>query len=450
MRPRPAVPPGPYLVVGLARSGQAAARLLASRSEDVVGTDSSSPEGAAGLREPGVEVHLDTDGITLLERARCVVKSPGVPREAPVIQAASERGIPVLGELELAWRSLECRFVAVTGTNGKTTVTELIGHVWRTAGEPVAVAGNVGTPLASLVGEVGRDVTVACECSSFQLEDAEAFAPECAVLLNVTPDHLDRHNDFENYLRAKLRIFANQGNDDVAVFNASEPAVRGRDLGGCARRIPYCRGADPDCAVSLSEGVIFMESEPLMEAGELSLPGPHNADNAMAAAAAASAMGIEREAIREGLRTFPGVPHRLERVAELDGVLYVNDSKATNVAAAAAALRSFDGGVRAILGGSLKGGDFEGLVDPVAERCVACHLIGEAAEALERDLAPARDSGVELRRSGDLATAVREAATAARRGEIVLLAPACASFDAYRDYEERGEHFRALVQELGR
>jgi UDP-N-acetylmuramoylalanine--D-glutamate ligase len=449
-RARPDVPGGPYLVVGLARSGQAAARLLAARSVEVVGCDSGSPEGAEGLRDAGVEVHLDTDGLALLERARCLVKSPGVPREAPVVAAARERETPVLGELELAWRLLENRFVAVTGTNGKTTVTELLGHVWRTAGEPVAVAGNVGTPLASLVGKLPADATVVCECSSFQLEDSEALAPECAVLLNVTPDHLDRHHEFDDYLRAKLRIFANQGNDDVAVFNASEPALQGQDLGGCARRVAYCRGADPDCEVSLNEGAIFIGSDPLMEVSELSLPGPHNADNAMAAAAAASAMGIAREPIHEALRTFPGVPHRLERVAEANGVLYVNDSKATNVAAAAAALRSFDGGVHAILGGSLKGGGFEGLVEPVAERCTACYLIGEAAEALERDLEPVRGSGVALHRSGDLPTAVRDASAAATEGQVVLLAPACASFDAYRDFEERGEHFRALVEELVR
>ena len=446
IRPKPAVPAGPYLVVGLARSGQAAARFLASRSAaEVVGCDSRSPEGAAGLRDAGVEVHLDTDGLALIERARCVVKSPGVPRDAPVVEAARRRAIPVLGELELGWRLMENTFVAVTGTNGKTTVTELIGHVWRTAGEPVAVAGNVGTPLASLAGELGTEATVACECSSFQLEDAEAFAPECAVLLNVTPDHLDRHRDFADYLAAKLRIFRNQGNDDVAVFNVFEPALTGRDLSGCARRVPYCRGADPDCAVSLNEGTVFLRAEPLIELGEFPLPGLHNADNAMAAAAAADAMGIDREAIREALRTFPGVPHRLERVAEVDGVLYVNDSKATNVAAAAAALRSFDGGVHAIMGGSLKSGDFAGLVDPVAERCVACYLIGEAARALERDLEPVRRFGVELHRSGDLPNALREAGAAAAPGQVVLLAPACASFDAYRDFEERGEHFRALV-----
>jgi UDP-N-acetylmuramoylalanine--D-glutamate ligase len=447
-KPRPPVPGGPYLIVGLARSGQAAARLLAGRGEQVAGCDSGSPEGAAGLREAGVEVRLDTEGIELLEGARCLVKSPGVSREAAVIAAAAERRIPVIGELELAWRLLPNRFVAVTGTNGKTTVTELLGHVWRTAAEPVAVAGNVGTPLASLVDQSPAEATVVCECSSFQLEDSKAFGPECAVLLNATPDHLDRHRDFDEYLRAKLRIFANQGNDDVAVYNASEPALDGLDLGGCARRIAYCRGPDPGCHVSIAEGVIFSGHEPLLEASELSLIGPHNADNAMAAAAAALAMGIERDAVREGLRSFAGIPHRLERVGEVGGVVYVNDSKATNVAAAAAALRSFDGGVRAILGGSLKGGDFKGLVDPASERCVACYLIGDAAGPLERDLGPAREAGVALRRCDGLADAVRSASADAGPGEVVLLAPACASFDAYRDFEQRGEHFRSLVGEL--
>jgi UDP-N-acetylmuramoylalanine--D-glutamate ligase len=435
-------------VVGLARSGQAAARMLAARGEEVAGCDSASPEGAAGLAEAGLEVRLDSDGVELLGRARCVVKSPGVPREAPVIARALELGVAVVGELELAWRLLPNRFVAVTGTNGKTTVTELLGHVWRTAAEPVAVAGNVGTPLASLAGEAPPEATVVCECSSFQLEDSEAFAPECAVLLNATPDHLDRHGDFDRYLRAKIRIFANQGNDDVAVYNSSDAALRDLDLGGCGRRVAYCRGPSPDCELSFNDGVIFAGERPLLEASELSLIGPHNADNAMAAAAAALAMGLERDAVREALRTFAGVPHRLERVAERGGVLYINDSKATNVAAAAAGLRSFDGGVRAILGGSLKGGSFTGLVEPVSERCVACYLIGEAAKSLEQDLEPARDAGVELRRCEGLADAVRAAASDARAGDVVLLAPACASFDAYRDFEQRGEHFRSLVEGL--
>jgi UDP-N-acetylmuramoylalanine--D-glutamate ligase len=338
----------------------------------------------------------------------------------------------VIGELELAWRLLPNRFVGVTGTNGKTTVVELLGHIWRTAGEPVAVAGNVGTPLASLVGEVPEDATVVCECSSFQLEDIDAFAPECAVLLNVTPDHLDRHGLLDAYLGAKLRIFANQGPGDVAVYDGADPALEGLELGGSARRVS------------------FADAEPLVEPSELPLLGRHNARNAAAAAVAALAMGIDRDAVREGLRTFEGIPHRLERVGEIAGVLYVNDSKATNVAAAAAAVRSFEGGVRAILGGSLKGRGFAGLAAPVAERCVACYLIGEAAERLEHDLEMARIAGVELRRFDDLPAAVATAANDAAPGEVVLLAPACASFDAYRDFEERGEHFRALVKELGK
>ena len=216
--------------------------------------DSGHPEGAAGLEGVGVEVFLDTDGVAQLEGTRTVVKSPGVPREAPVIAAALERGIEVVGELELAWRALPNRFVAVTGTNGKTTTVELLGHLYRTAGEPVAVAGNVGTPLSELVGEVDPEATVVCECSSFQLEDTTAFAPECAVFLNLAPDHLDRHGDLESYLAAKLRIFANQGNDDVAVYNADDPFAAGTDLGGCARRIAFCHGAAPDCEVARRRG----------------------------------------------------------------------------------------------------------------------------------------------------------------------------------------------------
>jgi UDP-N-acetylmuramoylalanine--D-glutamate ligase len=449
-KPRPPLPDGPFLVVGLARSGSAVARALAKRGEQVAGCDAGRPQEAEGLAGSGVEVSLDVDGVELLPPARCLVKSPGVPNEAPVVQVARAAGIPVIGELEASWRMLPNRFIAVTGTNGKTTVTELIGHIHRRAALSAAVAGNVGTPLASLVDRVEADATVVCECSSFQLEDTDAFAPECGVFLNFAPDHLDRHPTLDAYLAAKLRIFANQGNDDVAVYSGDEPALRGRDLGGCARRVAFCtdRRGDPDCAVSLDEGVIFWGDEPLIEASRLSLLGPHNAANALAAAAASLETGVPPDAVREGLASFRGIPHRLEPVAEIGGTLFVNDSKATNVAAAAAALRSFDGGVHAILGGSLKGESFEGLVEPVSERCTACYLIGEAAETLQRDLAPASAAGVELRRADGLEGAVRAAAEAAGPGAVVLLAPACASFDAYRDFEARGEHFRAIVESL--
>ncbi|HEX6228585.1 MAG TPA: UDP-N-acetylmuramoyl-L-alanine--D-glutamate ligase [Solirubrobacterales bacterium] len=435
-------------MVGLARSGCAAARMLAERGEDVRGVDAGRPAEAAGLAGAGVEVVLDTDGLAQLEGTRTVVKSPGVPREAPVIAAALERGAEVVGELELAWRAIPNRFVAVTGTNGKTTTVELLGQIYRSAGEPVALGGNVGTPLSSLVGKVEPDATVACEASSFQLEDSAAFAPECGVFLNLAPDHLDRHPDLESYLAAKLRIFANQGNDDVAVYNADDPALAGVDLGGCGRRVAFCRSTGRECEVSLAEGTIFHDGEPMLSAGELGLLGEHNVANAMAAAAAALAMGIDLDAVREGLRAFAGVPHRLEQVAEIDGVRYVNDSKATNVASAAVGLRTFDGGVHAILGGSEKDEPFAPLAEPITETCAACYLIGASADRLASELAPVIEAGVPLHRCADLEDAVRSAAAAAAPGQVVLLSPACASFDAFESFEQRGDRFREIVEGL--
>ena len=436
------------MVVGLARSGVAAARMLAARGEVVRGVDSGRPDEAAGLGAAGVEVVLDTDGLAQLDGIRTVVKSPGVPREASVIAAALERGIDVIGELELAWRAIPNRFVAVTGTNGKTTTVELLGHVYRTAGEPVAIAGNVGTPLSSLGEAIDPGATVVCEASSFQLEDSVTFAPECAVFLNLAPDHLDRHADLDAYLAAKLRIFANQGNDDVAVFNADDPSLAGTDLGGCARRIAFCRGAAPECEVALAEGTIFYDGEPLLEVGELGIFGEHNVANAMAAATAALAMGLDREAVREGLRGFAGVPHRLEAIAEIAGVHFVNDSKATNVASAIVGLRAFEGRVHAILGGSEKGESFAPLVEPIREACAAGYLIGATADRLATELSPVVEAGVELHRCADLEDAVRRAGAAARPGEVVLLSPACASFDAFENFERRGDRFREIVGEL--
>jgi UDP-N-acetylmuramoylalanine--D-glutamate ligase len=439
-------------VVGLARSGAAIAAALAQRGETVLGVDSGAPDEAAGLGDAGVEVSLGVDGTRQLDRARIVVKSPGVPQDAPVVKAARDRGTEVTGELELAWRLIPNRFCAVTGTNGKTTTTELLGHLYRTTGRSVAVAGNVGTPLAALAGAVDPDATIVCECSSFQLEDSEYFSPETAVFINLAPDHLDRHGTLEDYLAAKLRIFANQGNDDAAVYNGDTPELRGIDLGGCARGIRFCpaegEAADPDCEISLADGVIFAADEPLIRTDELELLGAHNVENAMAAAAAALASGLPRDAVAEGLRTFAGVRHRLERVRELDGVLYVNDSKATNIASAQAGIRAFPGGVRLIAGGQPKQESFAPLAETVRERCVACYLIGEAAERMARELEPAADAGVELIQAGTLERAVEAAANDAQRGEVLLLSPACASFDAFKDFEERGDRFRELVEAL--
>jgi UDP-N-acetylmuramoylalanine--D-glutamate ligase len=451
-RPRPPLPEGPFLVVGLARSGQAVARMLAERGERVLGCDLGHPEGAAGLGRAGVEVNLNVDGTALLDEVRTLVKSPGVPQEAPVVAAARERGIEVSGELEVAWRALPNALLAVTGTNGKTTTTELLGHLHREAGVPVAVAGNVGRPLADLVGKLDTDTSVVAECSSFQLEDSSAFAPECAALINLAPDHLDRHGTMEAYLEAKLRIFANQGNDDFAVFNGSTRELRGRDLGGCARRIRFCpaeaQSGDPDCELNLRDGVIFADDEPLLHASELRLLGAHSVENAMAAAAAALAAGLARDSVADGLRSFEGVPHRLERVRKRNGVLWVNDSKATNVASALAGMSAFEGGLHLILGGSLKGESFEPLAGPAADRCTAVYLIGEAAEQLSRDLARAAASGAEIVRSGTLEAAVADASARAREDEVVLLSPASASFDAFADFEARGDRFRELVEAL--
>jgi UDP-N-acetylmuramoylalanine--D-glutamate ligase len=428
--PRPGLPEGPYLVVGLARSGAAAARMLLEHGE-VMGCDAGEPPEAAGLE--GVEVRLRDDGLELLERARCVVKSPGVPREAAVVARALERGVPVHGELELAWRLLPNPFLAVTGTNGKTTTAELLGAIHRAAGLGVAVAGNVGTPVASLVGSLDAEARVVCEVSSFQLEDAEAFAPECAVLLNLTEDHLDRHGTFEDYREAKLRVFANQRDDDVAVapLDLRPPGSAGWVSFGPA-----------DADLGLEGGELRWRGEPFMPASEVRMRGAHNLENAMAASAAALATGVPPDAVREGLRSFAGVPHRLEEVGTVDGVLYVNDSKATNVSAAVRGIEAFDGGVHAILGGSLKGGGFAGLRAAVGARCRACYLIGQAEERLAADL----DGAVPLHRCGDLERAMAAASAAAEPGDVVLLSPACASYDQFRDYEERGERFRALAR----
>ena len=413
---RPPLPPGPWLVVGMARSGRAALAALRAAGHEARGVDRSSGD----------------DTPAALHGVHAVAKSPGVPREAPVIAAALERGIPVLGEIEVAWRLLENEFVAVTGTNGKTTTVELVGHIHREAGLPVAVAGNVGTALSSLVGSLDPAATVVCETSSFQLEDATAFAPEGAVLLNIAPDHLDRHGTLEAYTAAKLRVFAHQGNDDVAVA----PLGLGiEDLGGCARRV--CFGDGPQAELSDRAGHLWWAEEPLLGVEEIGIRGLHNRRNAMAAAAICLARGVEPDAVRAGLRTFAGVEHRLEEVATVDGVLYVNDSKATNVDSTLVALASFETPVHLILGGQAKGQDFAPLRAPAAERCAGVYLIGEDAPAIEAAVGGAG--------CGTLEAAVAAATAAARPGEVVLLSPACASFDQFADFEERGRAFKDLV-----
>jgi UDP-N-acetylmuramoylalanine--D-glutamate ligase len=440
LKPRPDLPPGPYLVVGLARSGIAAALALRARGERVIGVDGGEPGGLDALAVAGVELHLGEQGLSLLERVSTVVKSPGVPAEAPVIAQARARGMCVMGELELAWRMLPNEVIAVTGTNGKTTTVELIGHIHREAGLPVAVAGNVGAALSGLVGAVHERVTVVCEASSFQLEDTLAFAPEAAVLLNLSPDHLNRHGTIEAYLQAKLEVFARQGPSDVAVVPFGfEP----EGLLGAARRVSF--GRDPGARLSERDGMLHWEGQPLLERAELRLRGRHNLENAMAAAAVCLARGVDANAVRGGLRSFAGVAHRLEEVARRDGVLYVNDSKATNVASTLVALETMTDErlpVHLILGGQGKAQDFSALGGPVRQSCRAVYLIGEDAPAIAGAL---KDASVPVRDCGELKQAVSEAVKAARPGEAILLSPGCASFDQFADFEARGERFRELV-----
>jgi UDP-N-acetylmuramoylalanine--D-glutamate ligase len=409
------------IVVGLARSGQAAALALARRGVPTVGVDRSTDLEVGRLAEAGVEVHLGTEEDPLPEDVELLIKSPGVPGESPLPAAARARGIPVWSEIELGARLLHNPLIGVTGTNGKTTTSELLGAMFRAADRPVAVAGNVGRPLTSLDGTIDDEAWIVCELSSFQLEDIHRLRPRVAVLLNLTPDHLDRHESLEAYRAAKLRIFENQTEADVAVVPRDFGAIPGG-----AERLEFGAG-DP------------LPAEPL-------IPGQHNRENAAAATAAARAAEILDPAIAEALRTFPGVEHRLELVTEVDGVQFVNDSKASNTAAARRGIAAYPGRpLRLILGGSLKGESFDELAETLPSTVRSIDLIGEATEELAAALARA---GRTFRRSGDLATAVGAAAGDAEPGDVVLLSPACASFDQYKNFEERGEAFRRLVGEL--
>jgi UDP-N-acetylmuramoylalanine--D-glutamate ligase len=409
------------LVLGLARSGQAAALALARRGLTVRAVDRSEELDVGRLREAGVEVVLGAGDPELLDGMDLLVKSPGVPADAPLVTAARERELTVWSEVELGSRLLSNPILGVTGTNGKTTTSELLGAVFRAAGESVAVAGNVGRPLTGLDGAIAEDAWIVCELSSFQLEDIEEFRPRVAVLLNLTPDHLDRHASLEDYRAAKLRIFENQTPDDVAVV----PRGFG-EIPGSGRRVEFA--ADD-----------VLPAEPLV-------PGEHNRENAAAATAAARAAGISDEAIAEALREFEGVPHRLELVREVGGVRFVNDSKATNPEAAERALSAYPPGIRLILGGSRKNSSYVRLAREAAARGVAkAYLIGEAADEIAEALA---EAGVRFADSMSLDQAVRDAFADAESGEVVLLSPACASYDQFRDFEERGERFRELVEAL--
>jgi UDP-N-acetylmuramoylalanine--D-glutamate ligase len=408
------------LVVGLARSGMAAAEVLASIGADVVGFDRNATLEAGRLVELGVEVHLGREEATLLQGIDLVVKSPGVPGRTPLVEGARDRDIPVWSEIELGSRLLDNPIAGVTGTNGKTTTSELLGAMFRASDRPVEVAGNVGRPLTSLAGRVAPAAWIVCELSSFQLEDVHTLRPQIGVLLNLEPDHLDRHGTFDAYADAKLRMFEHQSADDTAIVPRGFGAIP-----GAARRLEFEAGDD-------------LPDEPL-------IPGPHNRENAVAATLAARAAGIDDEPIAYALRTFAGVAHRIELVRELRGVRYVNDSKATNVAAARRALASFAGArLHVILGGRGKHESYTPLAEAFGAADIA-YLIGEAAVEIGPALITA---GVPCTDSGTLDEALDAAANAASAGDVVLLSPACASFDQFRDFEARGDAFRELVEAL--
>jgi len=408
------------LVVGLARAGEGAAHALLEQGATVIGFDRNASVDARRLRASGVEVHLGDEEDTLLQGIDLVVKSPGVRADTPLVSAAHERGIPVWDELELGARLLANPILAVTGTNGKTTTTALLGEMLRADGRRVEVAGNIGRALSSLVGAIEPNAWIVCEVGVFQLDEMEVFHPRIAVLVNLEPDHLDRYDDFAAYVETKLRMFSLQTEDDVAV-------------------VPRGFGSVPGAARVLE----FAADDPLP--AEPSIPGAHNRENAAAATVAARAAGVSDQAIARALRSFPGVAHRIEEIRTVSGVRYVNDSKATNVAAAVRALDALrPAALHVVLGGRGKNESYAPLADAFREGDRA-YLIGEAAE----EIAAALDgAGVVYVAANDLDTALAEAASAASAGDVVLLSPACASFDQFRDFEARGDAFRKLVEAL--
>ena len=441
------------VVIGLGKSGLAAVRLAASKGAHVLAADRrSEPElgAAAGeARSAGAELHAAGHPPEIVHHADLVVVSPGVDTNEPVLAEARRREIPVWGEVELAWRFCHGRILGITGSNGKSTVTSMAGTVLRAAGIPGGTGGNLGTPLADLLSEDRPESVHAVELSSFQLESVDRFRADGAVVVNLSPDHLDRHRSFEEYARAKARLLEGQQADGFTILNADDPessrldpSVRGR-LYRFSTRGAVKRGA------TLADGILTLVledgPETIMPAGDLPVPGAHNLANALAAALACRMLGCPVDAIARGLRSYRALPHRLERVAAVAGVEYFDDSKATNVAAAARALRSFaPGTVHLILGGLDKGADWRSLAPDVARYARGVLLVGNAAGAIRSGLGDA----VTMTDYGNMANAVRAGFESARPGDVVLLSPGCASFDQYRNFAERGDDFRAAVKAL--
>src|SRR5438445_4105032 len=441
-------------VVGLAKSGVAAARLLRTAGADVIGTDvkpvAALGREAAALAEIGVRLVAGAgETAAAFADAELVVVSPGVPLDGDQLAAGRARQGPIIGELELGWRAMEADTIAITGTNGKTTTTALSGAVLAQQPRPVLIAGNIGTPLSAHALSFPADGLVVCEVSSFQLETTEVFQPRVAVVLNVTPDHLDRHGTFAAYVDAKSRIFANQAPADCAVLNADDEATRA--LGSRARApvVWFSRRSELAHGVFVREGRIAARLnghvEEICPLSEIFLRGQHNVENVLAATACALWTGVSPAAIRTAIGRFRGVAHRIEWVRDLAGVKFYNDSKGTNVDSTLRALESFSEPIVLIAGGKGKGQDFKPLAAAARGRVAHAVLIGEDAAKIGAALT---DAGVTVTYSRSLQEAVDRARAVATPGSIMLLSPACASFDMFDNFEHRGEVFKKIVERL--
>jgi len=442
------------LVVGLGKSGLSAAMFLREQGARVTVSDTRSAVALAkeipALLEAGIMVESGGHGLLTFRRQDLIVVSPGVPMDTPEVKQVVAFGLPVIGELELASRYLRGRVVAITGSNGKTTTTTLVGKIFADAGVPTLVGGNIGLPVIDLVAKSKPETVSVLEVSSFQLETVEEFHPWIAVVLNITPDHLDRHGSFETYAAAKARITERQGAEDFLVLNAEDKAAQMVALKTKAQ-IFWFSGRRPIKQGTFvhGESILFIpregaKAEPVMPVSDIHLKGSHNVENVLAAVCAARLARIPAESIRASVAGFAAVEHRLELVKVVNGVEFYNDSKATNVDATLKALDAFAGGLWVILGGKDKGSDYTVLRHPLAEKARAVMLIGAAAGKIRDQIAGA----VPLVDAKTLDAAVRDAYDAARPGDTVLLAPACASFDQFDNYEHRGRAFKGLVAQL--
>jgi UDP-N-acetylmuramoylalanine--D-glutamate ligase len=440
------------LVVGLGKSGVASALFLKAQGARVTVSDAKSPEDLSDqipvLLDQGITVETGGHGERTFREQDLIVVSPGVPVDAPLLVQARALGESVIGEIELAAQFLPGTIVAITGSNGKTTTTTLAGEILTASGFSALVGGNIGTPAISFADRATRDTVIVLEVSSFQLETIDKFRPRVAVVLNVTPDHLDRHRTVDAYVDAKARIFENQRGDDFAVLNADDSTCVAMAARTRAQVFWFSRQKEVERGAWVRDGnILFREKaqqREIMQVSEIPLKGAHNVENVLAAVCAGSLMGCAPEKIRKAVTSFRAVEHRLEYVATIRGVDYYNDSKATNVDATIKAIESFSANVHVILGGKDKGSDYSVLNDLLRQRVKRVYTIGAAAGKIESQI-----KGVEVVHAETLENALRKANAAAEAGDVVLLAPACSSFDQFKSYEHRGQVFKEIVRGLG-